>query len=152
MSILSARGTLPIRALLSLSVVTLLSGCLSSTATKPSELQLIGDWTYTAVQTSPLRENLAGQFRIISESGTSFQGRLDNVLATNEATGQTRVLDGTVSGSAEGNVIDFDANIESTPRRHVGQIVGETITGTWVSSSAGGGMSSGTFRAERETP
>lgn len=125
-----------------------LSGCLSSTEAQPSNLQLTGDWTYTGVQTGSARENLTGELRILDESGTSFQGRLE-IVGVNEASNETRVMSGTVSGTAEGNVIDFDANVEATARRHVGQINGDIITGTWVGSSAGGIMSSGTFRAER---
>jgi hypothetical protein len=71
---------------------------------------------------------------------------------TNSQTQQQRNLNGSVSGSESGtDVIDFDANLaqETTPRRHVGQIVADTITGTWV-SSADGPMASGTFRVERE--
>jgi hypothetical protein len=103
------------------------------------------------VQTAPVRENLAGTLTISRESGTSFQGRLD-VVGTNPQTGQNRVLGGLVSGSGQAsNVIDFDAELEIAPRRHVGQIVADTITGTWVGSSSDGTMSSGTFRAERET-
>jgi hypothetical protein len=61
-------------------------------------------------------------------------------------------MTGTVSGSGEGDVIDFDANVETAARRHVGQIVGNIITGSWVGPSSGGGaMSSGKFRAERVT-
>ena len=127
------------------------SGCLRSTEAQPSLLQLNGSWTYTGVQTTPVRENLSGTLTISRESGTSFQGRLD-VVGTNPQTGQNRVLGGLVSGSEQSSdVVDFDADVETAPRRHVGQIVADTITGTWVGSSSDGTMSSGTFRAERET-
>jgi hypothetical protein len=87
---------------------------------------------------------------ISRESGTSFQGRLD-LVGVNSQTQQQRLLSGVISGSESGtDVIDFDADLESTPRRHVGQIVADTITGTWI-SSADGNMASGTFRVERET-
>lgn len=136
------------RVLLSFCTVAIFGGCLSSTAAQPSNLELSGDWVYTGVQTGAGRESLSGQLRILGESGTSFQGRLD-IVGTNEANGESRVMGGSVSGTAEGNVVDFDANVEATARRHVGQIVADTITGTWVGSSAGGAVSSGTFRAER---
>jgi hypothetical protein len=101
------------------------------------------------VQTGPVRETLTGTLTISLESGTSFQGRLD-LVGVSDQTGQSRVLGGLVSGSESGtDIIDFDANLETT-RRHVGQIVGDTITGTWIASSPGGTMSSGTFRVERE--
>ena len=112
-------------------------------------LQLDGTWSYAGVQTSPVRENLSGTLTISRESGTSFQGRLD-VVATNTQTGQSTVLGGLVSGAESSDVIDFDADLETTPRRHVGQIVADTITGTWVGSTSSGTMSSGTFRVERQ--
>lgn len=127
-----------------------LSACLRSTDPQPSVLGLNGSWSYTGVQTGPVRETLSGTLTISRESGTSFQGRLD-LVGVNEQTGQSRVLGGLVSGSESGtDVIDFDADLETT-RRHVGQIVADTITGTWIGSSPGGTMSSGTFRVERET-
>ena len=128
-----------------------LSACLKSTEPQPSLLQLNGSWNYTGIQTVPVRETLTGTLIISRESGTSFQGQL-NLVGLNSQTQQQRILSGSVSGSESGtDVIDFDANLpaETTPRRHVGQIVADTITGTWV-SSADGAMSSGTFRVERE--
>ena len=126
------------------------SACLKSTEPQPSTLQLNGTWSYAAVQTSPTREDLSGTLTISRESGTSFQGRLD-VIATNAQSGQSVVLGGLVSGAANGsNVIDFDADLEATPRRHVGQILADTISGTWVGSSSNGAVSSGTFRVERQ--
>ncbi|HEY3133718.1 MAG TPA: hypothetical protein VGJ47_03740 [Gemmatimonadaceae bacterium] len=127
----------------------LVSGCLKSTEPQPSTLQLNGSWNYTGIQTGPVRETLSGTLTISRESGSSFQGRLD-LVAVNSQTGQSRVLGGLVSGSESGNdVIDFDADVESNPRRHVGQIVADTISGTWVGSASDGTMTSGTFRVER---
>jgi hypothetical protein len=132
-----------------MATAALLSACLQSTAPKPSVLQLNGSWTYTGVQTAPVREDLTGTLTISSESGTSFQGRLD-LVGVNAQTNQSRVFGGPVSGYAPGSgVIDFDASVETPARRHVGQIVADTITGTWVISAPGGTMSSGTFRVER---
>jgi hypothetical protein len=142
------RGTLT-SGLALLGIVILLGGCLSSTDVKPPVLGLAGDWSYAGVQTGPVREILSGDLRINGESGTSFQGTL-SLEGVNEATGESRMMSGSVSGSGEGRVIDFDANVESTGRRHVGQIVADTITGTWVGSTPGGTITSGTFRAERQ--
>jgi hypothetical protein len=137
--------------LLAVSASALLCGCLKSTEPQPSLLQLNGSWNYTGVQTSPTQETLTGTLTISRESGTSFQGRLD-LVGVNSQTGQSRVLGGLVSGAESSNdVVDFDADVETAPRRHVGQIVADTITGTWVGASADGIMSSGTFRVERET-
>lgn len=128
----------------------LASACLRSTAPQPSVIQLNGSWKYTGVQIQPVRESLAGTLTISRESGTSFQGQLQ-LVATNEQTGLPTVLAGLVSGTeSDGSVIDFDADLESV-RRHVGQIVADTITGTWIGTASNGIMSSGTFRVERET-
>ena len=127
----------------------LVSGCLKSTEPQPSTLQLDGSWNYAGIQTGPVRETLTGTLSISRESGISFQGRLD-LVAVNSQTGQSRVLGGLVSGSESGgDVIDFDADVETNPRRHVGQIVADTISGTWVGSATDGTMTSGTFRVER---
>jgi hypothetical protein len=133
-----------------LAAVFLGTACLKSTEPQPSVLQLNGNWKYTGQQTGPVRETLAGTLTISLESGTSFQGRL-HVDATNELTGQVTTSDGLVSGAESGvNVIDFDANFD-TVRRHVGQIVGDTISGSWIGTSpVDGTMYSGTFRAARE--
>jgi hypothetical protein len=140
-----------VTACLSLAAASLISGCLKSTEPQPSLLQLDGSWSYTGVQTGPVRETLSGTLTISRESGASFQGRLD-LVAVNSQTGESRVLGGLVSGSeSAGDVIDFDADLESNPRRHVGQMVADTISGTWVSTESGGTMASGTFRVERET-
>ena len=129
-----------------------LQGCLQSTAPQPSVIQLNGAWSYVGAQTSPVRENLSGTLSITRESGSSFQGRMD-LVAMNPQTGQNRAMGGLVSGSEQGaGVIDFDAGMEITPRRHVGQMVGDTISGTWVGSAPDGTISSGTFRAEKLSP
>lgn len=146
----------PLRSLRLASIVwaaipAVLFGCLKSTEPQPSLLQLNGTWTYTGVQTSPVPEALVGTLTISRESGTSFQGRLD-LVGTNSQTGQTRVLSGLVSGSESAtDVIDFDANLEMSNRRHVGQLVADTISGTWVGEGSGGATTSGTFRVERES-
>lgn len=140
-----------LRRVASLSLITIVvaAGCLRSTEAEPGLLQLTGDWSYTGVQTGAVRENLVGQLRILSETGSTFQGRLD-IVGTNEA-GDSRVMTGSVSGSGESGVVDFDAHVEAAARRHVGQVVADTITGTWVGSAPGGTVVSGTFRAERES-
>ena len=134
---------------LCLITVVIAAGCLKSTEPRPGHVQLTGTWSYTGTQTGAVRENLVGELRVLSESGSTFEGRLD-IVGTNEA-GNSRVMSGSVSGSAESDVVDFDAHVEASPRRHVGQVVGDTITGTWVASTPGGSVSSGTFRAERES-
>lgn len=127
----------------------LLSACLKSTEPQASLLDLNGTWHYAGVQTGPVRETLDGALTISRESGTSFQGNLV-LQALNEQTKLTRSLSGVVSGSESGtDVIDFDADIESITRRHVGTIVADTIAGNWISPTDP--TISGTFRVVRET-
>lgn len=129
----------------------LVSACLKSTEPQASLIDLMGTWKYTGVQTGPFREDLIGTLTVTSESGTSFQGQL-NLFGQNPQTGETRPLNGPVSGSAVGiDVIDLDADIEASLRRHVGRIVVDTITGTWAVPPSGGPMVSGTFKLERES-
>jgi hypothetical protein len=135
--------------LLAVGCLVLASACLKSTEPQPSLIHLNGTWHYTGEQTLPVREVLDGTLTIKRESGTSFQGEV-NLVGLNSQTQQQRPLNGLVSGSEIGtDVIDFDADLETNLRRHVGQIVADTITGTWISSN--GTMASGTFRLERET-
>jgi hypothetical protein len=89
---------------------------------------------------------------IAEQSGASFQGSLE-VTSTIAATGEVRSIAGTVSGSAPADgTIDFDVFLEQQPRRHVGQLVGETISGTWLRLSGQGASASGTFTAHRINP
>jgi hypothetical protein len=134
----------------SVSLILLTTACLSSTSPQPSDIQLNGTWKYTGIQTQPVRQSLTGTLTISRESGSSFQGRLD-LVEVNEQTGENTVIGGLVSGSQSGsNVIDFDADLE-TVRRHVGQIVADTMSGSWIGAASGGPVSSGTFRVERES-
>jgi hypothetical protein len=136
--------------LLGLAWVALLSACLKSTEPRPSSLDLNGTWSYTGTQTSPVRETLTGTLTVSTESGSTFLGHLD-LVAVSAQSGQTRTLAGIVSGALQGtDVIDFDANLETNTRRHVGQIVADTVSGSWVASGPDGPVSSGTFRIERQ--
>jgi hypothetical protein len=129
----------------------LLSACLRSTEPQASLLQLNGVWNYTGVQTAPSHETLTGKLTISRESGMSFQGTLFLVSVDGQGI-QRPPINGVVSGSESGvDIIDFDANLEATPRRHVGRIVADTIAGNWIGASPDGTNSSGTFRVERET-
>jgi hypothetical protein len=140
-----------VAAVLTLTSCVMLPGCLKSTDPQPSLLALNGSWNYTGVQTSPVQETLTGTLTISRESGTSFQGQL-YLVGVNSQTGQNRVLSGLVSGLAsDTDVVDFDAHLEAAPRRHVGQILADTMTGTWVGAAADGSMASGTFRVERQS-
>lgn len=136
------------RLLLALSIVSI-TGCLQPTDTGVSAISLAGRWQYAAVQTGVAGGTISGTLVIGQQSGASFQGSLA-VTLTDAATGEVKSVAGTVSGSAPaGGAIDFDAFLELEPRRHVAQISGDIINGTWVRLSGSGVSTSGTFSARR---
>ena len=125
------------------------TACLQPTDTGISSVSLSGRWQYSAVQTGASGGTSTGTLVIGQQSGASFHGSLD-VTSTSAETGEVRSVAGTVSGSAPANgAIDFDVFLEQQPRRHVGQLIGETITGTWLRLAQDGGSASGTFTARR---
>jgi hypothetical protein len=124
--------------------------CLKSTEPQPSTLQLDGTWRYTGVEIGEAPATLTGTLIISSQSGSSFRGRLD-MVTVDTRTGLSKPLSGDVSGEeSSSSVIDFDARLEVL-RRHVGQLVADTISGTWIGEVVDGTVSSGTFRAERQS-
>lgn len=136
------------RLLLALTLIGL-AGCLQPTDTGISSVSLAGRWQYSAVQTGASGATANGTLVIGEQSGASFQGSLE-VTSTSAETGEVRSIAGTVSGSAPAvGAVDFDVFLEQQPRRHVGRLAGETITGTWLRLSADGVSASGTFSAHR---
>lgn len=113
----------------------------------PIRVELLGQWDYDAVQTSPPTATLAGVLVITGQAGTAISGALD----VTETEGSTvRNLTGVVSGQAPDSVdIDFDAFFDVTGRRHLGAVAHDTLRGTWAEQSSGGELRSGTFRAVR---
>jgi hypothetical protein len=132
-----------------ISVMCLMSACLQSTEIATTDGPLIGVWHYTAIQNDPVRETIDGTLTL-SRSGATFEGRLD-VEVVSPQTGAVRLASGSVAGTSSSGVVDFDASLSTTPRRHVGDIRADTIQGTWIEASAGGVNASGTFRAERRS-
>jgi hypothetical protein len=126
-----------------------LTACLQPTDAGIASVSLSGRWQYSAVQTGASGGTASGTLVIGQQSGASFQGSLD-VTSRSAETGEVRSIAGTVSGSAPASgAIDFDVFLEQQPRRHVGQLVGETISGTWLRLSPDGTSASGTFSARR---
>jgi hypothetical protein len=129
--------------------VSFLAGCLRPTDVGVSAVSLMGRWQYSAAESGASGTTLSGILVVSQQSGASFQGSL-SVTSTSVETGENRSLAGTVSGSAAtSSAIDFDVSLEQDPRRHVGQLVGDTLSGTWLRLSAQGVAASGTFIARR---
>ena len=138
-----------IRRLFLASTVVFLTACLQPTDTGLSSVSLAGRWQYSALQTGASGGSMNGTLVIAQQSGANFQGSLD-VTSTDAGTGEIRSVAGTVSGSAPSvGTLDFDVFLEQQPRRHVAQLAGDTMSGTWVRLSEGGVSASGTFSARR---
>jgi hypothetical protein len=136
------------RLLLALAVLCT-SACLRPTDATTSSVAMTGRWDYSTVQSGTPRETMTGTLLIDHQVGASIQGTVD-VTARNVETGAVRSVVGTISGSAaEAGSIDFDVFLELKPRRHVAQLAGDSLIGTWVRLSDQGIAASGTFSARR---
>jgi len=140
----------PLGAALALLVAAAVS-CAPPTADGgPIRVNLLGQWDYQAVQTSPTPATLAGVLGVTGQTGTAVSGALD---VTETAGPAVRALNGVVSGQApDSAAVDFDAFFDVTGRRHLGTLARDTLQGTWAEQSSGGELRSGTFRAVRRPP
>jgi len=135
--------------LLALAVSSVAAACLQPTATGVTSVSLAGRWQYSATQIGAGAETMNGILVIGEQAGARFQGSIE-VTSTNSETGEIRTLAGTVSGSAPTpEAIDFDIILEQTPRRHVANLTGDALSGTWVRLSETGISASGRFSAHR---
>jgi hypothetical protein len=124
------------------------AACATPTGTgNPGGVDLRGQWTYTATQTSVPTASLSGTLAISTQSGNAFGGVLDVIEM--DAQGQSHHLNGLVSGQlVDTAAVDFDAFFDVTGRRHLGVVRGDSIHGTWVEQDVGG-TSSGAFAGRR---
>jgi hypothetical protein len=124
--------------------------CLGSTDPGTMGVAVLGTWSYTATQGSPSAAQLSGALAFSGQTGAQISGTLD-VVETGVG-GLQRRLAGPVSGrTVDSTTVDFDMLLGTVSRRHVGQVRGDSITGTWVETPVDGGVpsASGSFRASR---
>lgn len=102
---------------------------------------VLGKWTYMANQTTLITATLGGVLTF--QAGCpGLQGTLDGT--ENDGLGTSAPFNAIVSGQMVGTTgVDFD----TAGRRHVGQIMNDSIHGTWLDLSSGGG---GPFVAAKE--
>ena len=124
--------------------------CLGSTDPGRMGVPVLGTWSYTATQGSPTAAQLSGALAFSGQTGAQISGTLD--MIETGAGGLQRRLTGPVSGhTVDSTTVDFDLLLGAASRRHVGQVRGDSITGTWVETPVDGGVpsASGSFRASR---
>jgi hypothetical protein len=110
---------------------------------------VVGNWSYVGQQVSPGIASLAGALAFTEQTGARFGGTIDFVES--DGRGLQRRLAGPFAGrTADSTTVDFEIALGGASRRHVGRVKGDSLTGTWVESSAGGlPTASGTFRSAR---
>ena len=135
------------RRFLFLLATSLLGGCLQPTDGGGSCITLAGRWQHVATETGATGSSFNGVLILSQGSSAAFRGSLDGT-SVSLITGESKAVAGTVSGSASApETIDFDVALETGPRRHVGQLAVDTLSGTWLKLSGQGGSTSGTFSA-----
>jgi hypothetical protein len=124
--------------------------CLGPTDPGKMGVPVVGNWSYVAAQGSPSAAQLNGALAFSGQTGAQISGTLD--VTEVGAGGVARHLAGPISGrTVDSTTLDFDLLLGDVMRRHVGQVRGDSLTGTWVETSVDGGLpsASGTFRATR---
>lgn len=123
--------------------------CHSTTDAGGPSFPVTGHWDYVATQASPPAQ-LTGTLFISSQTGSMFQGTLD--VVENDSLGGGAHLTGAVSGQTVDSMhVDFDVFLHPTARRHLGAVVGDSMTGIWVEPN-GSSPFAGSFRARRVGP
>jgi hypothetical protein len=111
----------------------LLAGCSSSTGTDGANVDVRGTWTFAATQVAPALE-ITGELRIERQDGATLSGVLETRERAVDGTIRNRV--GSLSGRVVASAVDFDVFADAQPRRHVGRVRNDSITGTWAQTSA----------------
>jgi len=129
--------------------IATVSGCAGTTDLGPPGVPVVGTWSYVGSQVSPGSANLAGALSFTEQTGARIGGTIDFVES--DSRGLQRRLAGPFAGrTADSTTVDFEIVLGAASRRHVGRVKGDSLTGTWVESSAAGlPTASGTFRSAR---
>jgi hypothetical protein len=122
------------------------AACLGTTEPGTGARDLRGAWRYTADQVAPTLQ-LSGDLVIETQRGGEMAGRL--AWEERDGSGAVTVTGGALTGLMLGTAdVDFDVLLAGGARRHVGRLVADTMTGSWVEPARG---RSGSFRAVRTT-
>jgi hypothetical protein len=122
-------------------------GCLPVAEPGGSSARVDGTWSYLATNAgSPAIVN--GSLTLTHGTGSAFAGSLDG-MEMGDVGGDRRVV-GVVAGRMlDSTFVDFDVTVAGSAQRHLGQIRGDSLVGTWVEMSGTGITASGAFRSKR---
>ncbi len=116
-------------------LLVVVAGC--SAAPTDSDATSV-QWRYNGTQRMPTLVRIEGALVLTRVSGDRFEGSLD-VLRT-DALGQVERVRGLVAGRNRDNTMDFEANLDGNTVRHVGRVVGDSVSGTWLDDSGLGSL------------
>jgi hypothetical protein len=130
---------------LALSVLAL--ACSNPAQVGTASIDVSGPWSYFATSASS-PTTLTGTMTFNQSGMAGFSGALD---AEQRTSGQVQHVVGIVSGrTLDSARVDFDLVLELSSRRHhIGKVVGDSITGTWLETTSTGIVASGAFRGRR---
>lgn len=129
-------------------MLLMLTGCDAGTGIDHDATDVRGTWSFIAEQATPPLD-FQGELFITEQRGADFSGRLE--VQEKDAQGTIRNRVGVVSGRViADDAVDFDAFIDAEPRRHVGRIRADSISGNWATTLQL--PLTGKFVARRRTP
>lgn len=127
-----------------------LTACVTSTDACGPGLVVTGTWDYSAIQSSPAPDSLAGTLTIASQARCSFTG---SASVTEIDGGGSRPLAGPISGQTlNDTTVDFDVFFDANARRHVASVVRDTMRGGWVETSGASTFAGSFLAVHRSTP
>lgn len=122
----------------------LLSGCADDPLECGAPEDISGAWSYAATQTSPSAATLTGTLTLTRPGTCTIGGTAAGTIDTGD--GSPEMFGVSVSGVfLDETTVDLSIEIDGE-RRHIGDAVADTISGTWADGSSG---ATGSFRAER---
>lgn len=127
-----------------------LGACSASTEPGRPGVPIVGAWRFSGRQLAPADGELTGTLSVASQAGATIAGSL-NVVETDGRGGQRRTAGAFAGRTIDSTTVDFDVSLSGATRRHVGRVVRDSMTGTWIEQSALGGAptASGSFVAVR---
>ena len=124
--------------------------CQSPTSSAPTPVAVTGQWTYSAIQTSPIAATLAGTLTIAQQSGPDFEGSLD--ATQQDALGNVIHVSGVISGQVlNASALEFSVFVGLAGRQHLGTLARDSVRGAWVEQTGAEVTSSGSFVAVRKS-